>query len=135
MTSTRKTDYLSCQTCGKQLQARRCYDCQGNGTTRYLLFFGRTCETCNGSGILYECPDQILHSRALETKIFSEWMGIQPMVTKHDAKQKCWVCGGKGSVQKSVHIPRTTDVFPMYPRKYKIMKVPCSNCNGRGWIA
>lgn len=134
MANIRQTNYHYCQTCGKQLQAYRCYNCHGNGTTKFLLLFSRACETCNGSGKLYQCPDQSFHSRASESKIFSDWMGIQPMVDNRMSKQKCWKCSGTGWVQKSVHIPRPTDILPRYPRVYKQMTVRCSSCNGSGWI-
>lgn len=134
MNIAKKADYSVCQKCGKQLQAYRCYNCKGKGRTQYLLLFSRACETCNGDGVLYRCPDQSNHMRTLETEIFSKWMGIQPMGNPSRPRQKCYVCGGKGWVRKSVHIPRPSDMLPGYPKLYKEMDVRCSNCNGRGWI-
>ena len=134
MNAARKTDYLICQKCGKQLQAASCYNCKGNGKTQYLLFFSRACEICNGEGVLYQCPDQSNHLRTLETEIFSKWAGIQSTGNKSGSRQKCFVCGGAGWVRKSVHIPRPTDRLPGYPKLYKEMDVRCSNCSGDGWI-
>lgn len=134
MNTAKKTNNLICQKCGKQLQAYSCYNCKGNGKTQYLLFFSRVCETCNGDGVLYQCPDQSSHSRILEAEIFSRWAGIQSTDNRSESRQKCSVCRGAGWVRKSVHIPRQTDIFPGYPKLYKEMDVRCSNCNGRGWI-
>jgi hypothetical protein len=50
-----------CPTCGKPLQLRNCLNCGGKGFTRILLLFKRTCETCQGSGKVYRCPDYMSH--------------------------------------------------------------------------
>ena len=134
MNTAKKTDYLICQKCGKQLQAYSCYNCKANGKTPYFLFFSRACETCNGKGVLYQCPDQFNHLKALETEIFSRWTGVQSTRNSSEPRQKCSVCRGTGWVRKSVHIPRPSDMLPGSPKLYKEMDVRCSNCNGRGWV-
>lgn len=134
MNSGRLTDSLRCQHCGKQLQPCNCYECGGKGTTKYLLLFSRTCQNCNGSGIIYKCPDGLEHLMAIQAKITSKLKGIKPFDTKPQSERKCWVCGGTGRMIKRKHIPRPTDLFPNYPRVYMEQSVRCTKCNGHGWL-
>ena len=51
-----------CNTCHKPLERSTCYNCNGKGTTRALLFFEKDCQTCQGRGWVLRCPDEFQHS-------------------------------------------------------------------------
>jgi hypothetical protein len=53
-----------CPTCGQPLQRKKCSDCGGRGFERVLLFFKRTCSTCQGKGKVWQCPDEWDHVMA-----------------------------------------------------------------------
>ena len=50
-----------CHVCGKSLEPRICWNCEGAGYTRRFLIFKRTCRVCKGSGALMQCPDHWAH--------------------------------------------------------------------------
>ena len=50
-----------CRYCGRSLIAESCGYCGGSGEKRNYLFFKKTCDACNGSGVIYRCPNWINH--------------------------------------------------------------------------
>ena len=49
----------TCSRCGGELKQLSCFNCSGEGETRVLLFFKKTCETCGGTGVVWRCPDAL----------------------------------------------------------------------------
>lgn len=51
-----------CSTCHKPLEQSKCYQCNGKGYTRVLLFFEKDCPSCQGRGWILRCPDEYQHA-------------------------------------------------------------------------
>lgn len=51
-----------CNICHKPLEQSPCYECDGKGYVRALLFFEKDCPNCQGRGWILRCPDALQHS-------------------------------------------------------------------------
>lgn len=56
-------NFKLCDRCGEPLQRQPCPECRGSGSRRFLLFFKRTCSTCQGKGQVWRCPNVMSHFR------------------------------------------------------------------------
>jgi len=50
-----------CENCEKKLKKFSCWNCDGEGENRSLLFFKKRCEVCSGKGFVKRCPDHRKH--------------------------------------------------------------------------
>lgn len=57
----KKQTKIKCDQCGKEMTYTTCAECNGKGTQREWLFFKKTCEYCQGAGVLLRCPDERQH--------------------------------------------------------------------------
>lgn len=133
---------LTCNKCGKQLQRFICSWCRGKRTKRKFWFFKRPCEDCNGTGVVYDCPDWRVHLERSKAGLIKELAGGPLKIPK---TQVCSKCRGMGfsyitSLRRPIICPQgkgkgvTTSGLPGSSGP-QVGKTLCPTCGGtRGII-
>ncbi len=83
---------LTCSWCGERLNKYTCPWCRGRRTERKFLFFRGACENCEGTGVVYKCPNWKVHEEQLRANFSKEFTFKKTYQTK---KQKCTKCDGR----------------------------------------
>jgi hypothetical protein len=61
----------TCDVCGKQLERLLCTTCHGKGTISKFIFFADDCQDCEGTGVIWRCPDNLDHLMAKYSSLTS----------------------------------------------------------------
>ena len=123
-----------CKICGKHKQKVRCPDCSG-----ILGFFSSSCERCNSTKYILECPDQKDHD--LEERLNA--IGKELCRRKKNNRIKepkpsyplgpplqrefCWKCHGKGFIDEWVEVTNILTPWPPTRREKKTVRCPVCN--------
>jgi DnaJ-class molecular chaperone len=105
---------IVCSVCGKPLERRECTVCAGSGKVSAGLFGKRACKACGGKGSYLRCPSLVAH-----------------LAERHPK-------AGQGELRRTAH---GSSVHPLCPRCHGMkvtfvgnMEIPCTECDGRGWV-
>jgi len=124
-----------CKTCGQHKQEVRCPDCRG-----IRGFFRSSCERCNSTKYILECPDQKNHDfveRIERMKRYHDrYRGPIKITTSNVAPRPtqppafCWKCSNTGFITEMVEVPNILTPWPPFNSEERT--VPCPECN-RGY--